>query len=462
LFLSIRITLLWLVVLGLAVYSWRDWYRSLCGLIALTGIINHPDFPSFISGIQGANPWSLLFSAILLSWLLHRRQEGLRFDVPPIAIAAIGLYMVVLLFTFFTGLADIRSLPKGFEMSPLEFTADYLINPLKWLLAGFLLYDGCRNQERLRWAAMALVLLWVLLALQVIKSVPLTALLHSEVLAHMRIRLVRETAYSATDLAMIMAGAFWAVFSLSMVFKEKYLRRIILGGTPLILLALALTGARAGCMAFLVTGMLMGLFRWRWLLVIIPGGVLAAALLFPGLTGRLSFGFGEKDLTGQETIDKDKMTSGRSTVIWPLVWKQFGKSPAFGEGRRAMPRKVSLSQIQELDPTAVHCYGHPHNMYFEILLEGGVIGLILVLPLHLGTAGIGLSLFRRRGNDFLTAVGGAAAACVTANMIAGLGSQSFLPKLSMVGLFCTAGLALRMWAWKRQVQGHYDETSHGG
>ncbi len=443
------------MVFGLAIYSWRDWFRSLCGLIALTGIITHQDFPSFIAGIQGANPWSLLFSAILISWLLHRRQEGLRFDVPPIAGVAIGLYLVALLFTYFTGLTDTKSLPSEFETTALEFTTDYLINPLKWLLAGYLLYDGCRNQERLRWAGMALALLWILLAVQIIKSMPLAALMDSGVLARARIRLGRETGYSATDLAMIMAGAFWAACSLSMIFKEKYLRRMILGSTPLILLALALTGARAGCMAFLATGLLLGLFRWRRLLVVIPTGILAVILLFPGLTGRLSFGFGETDIAGQETIDKDKMTSGRSTIIWPLVLEQIWKSPAFGEGRLAMPRKITLTKIQELDPTAENCYGHPHNMYLEILLEGGIIGLMMVLPLHLGTVVIGLNMFRKRGNDLVSAVGGAAAACVVANMVAGLGSQSFLPKLSMVGLFCTAGLALRMWAWSRQVQHQY-------
>lgn len=40
---SIRITLLTLLVIGLAVYAWRDWYVSLCGLILLMAVMEHPD-----------------------------------------------------------------------------------------------------------------------------------------------------------------------------------------------------------------------------------------------------------------------------------------------------------------------------------------------------------------------------------------------------------------------------------
>ena len=46
----------------LSAYAWKDWFKSLCGLILLIGIIQHPDMPRNVLGIQGLNPWNLILS----------------------------------------------------------------------------------------------------------------------------------------------------------------------------------------------------------------------------------------------------------------------------------------------------------------------------------------------------------------------------------------------------------------
>ena len=43
---SIRITVLYLVVAGLSIYAWKDWFKSLCGLILLMAVIEHEDMPA--------------------------------------------------------------------------------------------------------------------------------------------------------------------------------------------------------------------------------------------------------------------------------------------------------------------------------------------------------------------------------------------------------------------------------
>ena len=79
---SIRITALYIFVAGLCVYAWKDWFKSLCGLILLMAVIHHEDMPTNMFGIQGFNTWNILFSVIFLAWLTDRRRRGLRWDIP--------------------------------------------------------------------------------------------------------------------------------------------------------------------------------------------------------------------------------------------------------------------------------------------------------------------------------------------------------------------------------------------
>ena len=61
----IRLSLLLFYVFGLAVYALRDWYVALCGLIALMAVIEHPDMPKTLLGVQGLNPWNLLLLVVV-------------------------------------------------------------------------------------------------------------------------------------------------------------------------------------------------------------------------------------------------------------------------------------------------------------------------------------------------------------------------------------------------------------
>lgn len=65
----IRTTLLWMLVAFLAAYSWRDWYKALCGLILLMAVVEHPDFPKTVMGVQGINPWNILLFVVFFAWL---------------------------------------------------------------------------------------------------------------------------------------------------------------------------------------------------------------------------------------------------------------------------------------------------------------------------------------------------------------------------------------------------------
>ena len=159
---STRIILLTLLVFALGAYAWRDWYKSLCGLILLMAVIEHPDMPKNIMGIQGLNPWNILMADILLAWAVTRKREGLVWDMPRHIAVLLLLYLGVIVFGFARMMDD----PAGLGPHTIAgLFSEYFINGMKWVIPGLLLFDGCRTERRVKWALASIVGLYFLLAI---------------------------------------------------------------------------------------------------------------------------------------------------------------------------------------------------------------------------------------------------------------------------------------------------------
>ena len=78
----IRLTALWLVVFGVFVLTWKDWFKGLCALVVLIGIVEYPDVPKSMFGIAGLNFFNLLLLNVVLAWIVRRSQERLTWDMP--------------------------------------------------------------------------------------------------------------------------------------------------------------------------------------------------------------------------------------------------------------------------------------------------------------------------------------------------------------------------------------------
>lgn len=50
---SIRLTFLWIMVAGISIYAWKDWFKSLCGLILIMAMTRDKNMPSRMSGVDG-------------------------------------------------------------------------------------------------------------------------------------------------------------------------------------------------------------------------------------------------------------------------------------------------------------------------------------------------------------------------------------------------------------------------
>lgn len=443
---SIRLTALYIMVAGLSIYAWKDWFKSLCGLILIMAIIHHEDMPTSMFGIQGFNVWNIMFLMIFLAWAASRRREGLTWDMPRHVNVLLLLYLAVIVIGFLRAAID-RS---HIEAYPLKnMISEELINTIKWVLPGILLFDGCRTRKRAVIVFACLLVMYLLLSVQVVKRMPFESALGDagERIQRVRLKTCQSIGYSAPDMSTILAGASWGMLAaLPLVRKKKY-RLLVLAAAGTIAFGQALTGGRAGYVAWGATGLVLCLLKWRKYLLLAPVVVILLPILFPGTAERMLFGFGQTDVTGQEIVDDYSVTSGR-TLIWPHVIEKIGASPVIGYGRLAMARTGLKDRLwTELGES----FPHPHNMYLETLLDNGILGSLPIF-LFWGMMLVYSAKLFRSNNHLYAAIGGLSLSLMLAQLVAGLGAQHFYPRESTFCVWMAMLLTLRVHAEEKRSQ----------
>ena len=430
----IRYIVLSAAVIFLGVYAWRDWYRSLCGLVVFMAFLEHPDMPKTMFGIQGVNLWNLLLLIIVLAWLTQRRAEGLTWDAPRVyQFLLISFFLVVTIGCL--RLIEDRGV-LGTDSAMADLVSENLINPLKFVVPGLLLFDGCRRRSRLLWGLASILVLYLLLSVQVIRWMPIDALFHPAELARRSQKILRaEVGYYRVDLSVMLAGAFWALLAAQSAFPRSRRRMYVLMGGLLLVFAEVLTAGRSGYVAWIVTGLALSLLRWRRYLLLAP--VIALLLVsLPGVAGRAFEGFAPSgEISSSEELDP--LTAGRSH-IWAAVIDKISDAPIAGYGRRAMER-IGLSTAVEGEEFVTH----PHNAYLEMLLENGYLGLMVTLALFGYILAHSRALIRDGRSDVFIAIGGVTASLVIAQLAGSFTAQSFYPREGTVGMWSAVGLMLR-------------------
>jgi len=431
----IRYVVLSTAVIFLGVYAWRDWYRSLCGLVVLMAFLEHPDMPKTMFGIQGVNLWNLLLLIIVVAWASQRSAEGLTWDAPR------GYLLLLMSFFLVVAIGCLRLIDDrhvlATDSSVAGLISEHWINPVKFIIPGLLLFDGSRRRSRLLWGLASILALYLLLSAQVIRWMPIEGMLHPGELARRSQKILRaEVGCYRVDLSVMLAGAFWALLAVQSALPALRRRIFVLLGGLLLLTAEALTAGRSGYVAWTITGLTIGLLRWRRYLLLAPAVMLFVALL-PGVSGRALDGFDQNGETNTSQ-DLDALTSGRSN-IWPAVMDKISDAPIAGYGRRAMER-IGLSTVIEGEDFVAH----PHNAYLEMLLEGGSVGLLVSLALFGYILARSLALIRDDRSDLFVIVGGVTASLVIAQLAGAFTAQSFYPREGTVGMWSAIGLMLRV------------------
>ncbi len=452
----IRLTLLSIFIFFLAVYSWRDWYKSLCGLIVLMAVVEHPDMPKSIFGVQGLNPWNMGFLVVFTAWRFTRGSEGLRWDMPKKLNRLLLIYLGVVLVSFFRMIAN-KSVWLA-DQTTASLVSECLVNCVKWVIPGLMLFDGCRDENRFKWGLAALLLLYFLLAVQVIRWMPISSALSGEELRGRSLKIIlNEIGYHRVNMSMMLAGASWAIFAARPIVKGGGKKFLVIMASFATMFGQALTGGRTGYGTWAVVGigLCLASSKWRKFLLLIPLLAAVVAITVPGVKERMLAGFTPesrdynnqiKDMPtyknqGDESgPDEYTVTAGRN-VAWPLVIAKIGQSPVIGYGRLAMQQTgIAAFLLEEYGEV----FPHPHNAYLEMLLDNGLIGFLLVLPFYLVTVKYSLSLFRDMSQPEYTVIGGVAASLLLALLVASMGSQTFYPREGSVGMWCAIGLMLRM------------------
>lgn len=432
---SIRIAILTLLVIGLAVYAWKDWFKGVCGLVLLMAVLEHPDMPKNIMGIQGLNPWNLLMLDILLAWFVGRRRERLVWDMPRHILVLLLLYLGVIVVGFARMIAD----PAHMEPYTVEgLASEYLINCVKWMIPGLLLFDGCRTKARLQLAVGCILGLYLLLAIQVIKYVPASVTASGESMNRVALRLCSSNiGYHRVNLSALLSGASWAMLATMPLMVRRWQQGLVLVAFIMVAYAQALTGGRMGYVTWGVVGLTMCLLRWRWVLLAAPLVPIIIAVAMPGAAERMLQGFGQTDAAGGGVANSAEITSDR-ILIWPYVIEKIAESPAIGYGRVAMIRTGLRDEYPELD------FPHPHNAYLECLLDNGLVGFIPIGTFYTVVMSCAIRLFLDRHNPLCSVVGGIACALVLALLVASMGSQTFYPREGAVGMWAAIGLMFRL------------------
>jgi O-antigen ligase len=442
---SIRVSALYVVITGLCLYAWKDWFKSLCGLLLIMAVIHHEDMPTNMFGIQGFNVWNILFLMIVFAWAAARQHEGLKWDIPRHVVILLLLYLAVVVIGVLRAIFDRRFI----QDTLVDLISDQLINTIKWVLPGILLFDGCRTRRRVLMALGCLLAMYVLLSVQIIRRMPLESALggSGEDIALIRLKVCEAIGYSAPDMSTMLAGASWGMLAALPLIRKKKYWIAVLGAAGVIAFGQALTGGRAGYAAWVATGLVLCILKWRKYLLLAPVAVILLPILLPGVAERMLFGFGQKNAMGQAVVNDYKVTSGR-TLIWPHVIDKIGESPVIGYGRLAMERTGLTNQLLL---NLGESFPHPHNMYFEALLDNGILGSI---PIFIFWGMMTLYVVRlfRGDNRLYSAVGGLALSLVFAQLFAGIGAQHFYPKESTVCVWAAMFLALRVYVEEARVQ----------
>ncbi len=436
---SIRIITLCLIVAGLGIYAWKDWFFSLCGLILMMALMNHDDMPRSILGIPGLSIWNGLFIVVAIAWMVSRQREGLRWDLPHHVSLLLWLSLAVIVWGFLRAVLDRGNL-GGYSIRNL--VNEELINSIKWFLPALLLYDGCRTRRRLIGAIACVLAMYTVIAVLVIKRIPLEALWSfSDGIVRTRHKLNRTIGYHAVDISAILAGAFWAGMAVLQPIRKRLYQVVLLGTSSLVCLGMALTGGRGGYLAWASIALTMCLLKWRKLLILVPVFLVLVPVVLPGPTARMLQGLGATDVSGSATIDLEAVGSGRF-LVWPLVISEIGKAPLVGYGRLAMKRTELDDRIEaEFPGTRAP---HPHNMYLEFIFDNGILGAIPVF-LFWAIAVVYSSILFRSCNPLYSAIGGAALAAMLAQLFGGLTGQHLYPGESSAGTYALMFLMLRVY-----------------
>lgn len=439
----IRLSVLYILIAALSLLAFRKWYWSLCGLLFVTVLTQNPNMPTMIGGIQGLNPWNALFLIIVFAWAFDRRRDPKRASTSPQAIMLVLLYVVMLCV-----IGMIATMDKGGfrgeyagRFSSKDIFIETIVNPLKYLAVGLLFYDGALTRRRVKMALFSAVGSGLCYSLMMFKT------LKTEVfrINYTQARHVTDKVIGlfANDMAEVTAFAMLAACIVVILIRPMWLRFAWLSIVAAAVPAFLSLKSRSGYLAFCVAALMLGVLRYRKILLLLPIALLFVVAFDPSVVHRALQGVGNHTYQ----TNWDEVSAGRMTYLWPPAMDEIRKSPIVGHGRYAILRTNCYDAMLAAGARGVP--QHPHCAYLEILLDAGSIGFVICMTCFGALTWAAWTLLRTRRDPLITAVGGVALAAILVALTASLTGASFYATQSTVPYLCVWGVAVRVAAEKR-------------
>lgn len=378
-----QIVLLALAVLVPLPFILRD-YRVGVVLLALVLPIM-----SMLPSVRGLNPVNYLMGATWLGFLAGRWRLGPPGPGRPQAAvvtlpmplwwgfalpATVGL--VVAWPHIGEGLRNYPTLSDAPRMfNPSNYLFDRLVKPISYFFSfAFLLANAVRDSRQPERFVAVLALSAVAPALAVFWSVAEYPGTLAELARDRDFMAARGR--HANEFGLLLALFFGPLLFVAGGAGRGRWPALALGALALVVPALLLTFSRGGLLAALIVfvGFLWHHRRVKTLLV----SAVAAALLLlaapAALKERLGTGVSADALSYTHSAHKDVLTAGR-VHGWTQLAPEVAKSPWIGRG---------LGSTQWSDAVAGGRYraSHPHNIYLEVLMDLGLLGLAAMVLLH--------------------------------------------------------------------------------
>jgi O-antigen ligase len=168
----------------------------------------------------------------------------------------------------------------------------------------------------------------------------------------------------------MLLGVFAPVLFMRELTRNSRLKSLLLGVLCVLIVGLLLTGSRGAvlAMAVIVAWYLWRYRRGRTFLLILTLLMIGVALAPDAVRDRLATGLDDKPSAGVADVGvtrNDGLTAGR-VFMYKQLAPEVLRSPLFGRG-------LSSTQWSSAVKSGIYSANHPHNLYLEILMDGGLM-----------------------------------------------------------------------------------------
>lgn len=444
---SIRVIILWLYVIYFSVHAWRkSWFQSTCAFILALAFAFHEDIPPSLFGVPGLSLMNILLLNVIASWWKQHQDQGLLWDAPSqlnrkllffFAVTLVSTFRLLInLDAFYAGSMSI----EGDKIRLSDFIVEYLLDMIRYILPAFFIYVGCRTRKDAYLALFSILGMYFFIGLQVVNYMPLQALTMSgEELSKVSFKILKSTlGYSRVTASMVLSGASWAVLCTLPLAKNGYQKTGLIIATGIIAFGQALTGGRMGYLTFGVIGVIIGMFKWRKMLIILLLVAIAVPIFVPAVRNRLMMGIESKN--GQIITGED-VSSGR-TDVWPHVIQKIKERPLFGYGREAMMTS-GLHRWVSINVFGYPDFTHPHQAYLQFLFDNGVVGFLLAFQIFIFLVKQSFSMMQSKLDPLIISIGGAEFSLVIALLVSSFTGQTFYVEHQSIGMWAMGALMVR-------------------